>query len=463
MVDPKIGAQQRQTLIIPGENDGVSQHSNDVGAGEPPVAQGRLVDGQPWTAFQSDRSTGAPTVQTVGRSKAEAKGHLSFFGTSIPRLGDPVDAAGLIGRTTAKIIAGLFADGPLGTDAYRTSTFVNKALAVPLAKEGFAHFGGTNVYHPGLGNTEVGPANIGRLAQYGQEVVIAFANPGVGAEREVRSLESLRNKGELPERLADLEHLPLELREKIKVVGSPEPIMISHNDAADVLLGHLDTLGKKGVSVTAHSQGTLAAVQARAAATRAGHSDVFKNLNGITPPLEGSPVSNETLLGAFTEIAGLTGAEFADAVNKLDPDDRAIQGLGKLADLHLDTSVVGRVRSGAKESENVRGLFGGLLGTSAVISIQAKASNLVRGLPLLSRKTVGNPALLKSIGLSEKDAQSDNDGMVTVGSMAHGKRLVVIDDPLRSSPNARYEDSISLDHAGAAEVLVIDAIARALD
>ncbi len=366
---------------------------------------------------------------TPGSYSAGAKSQpISIFGHELKRIAPPIVLQNAFEHALANTLSGLFSDGPvLGNDVYRTKAAVEAALADPLASDNAGALKGTTVYRPGLGNTKVGPGVIGRLAQYSDEVIIAYANPGTKPEDF-----TVRKASELPAPPPGLEHLPPELLAKVSITGSPEPIMISYLQASDVLLEQLATIGKKGINIVAHSQGGDDAVKGRARLEQAGMPDVVRKLYTLATPFEGSLVSSDPFAAAM-HLPHLQATEAAAALN---PGDMTEQMVSVLARTMVDVSFVAQIDHHRQGYGETRGVF--------------KATHaLLAGGSHVAGDTYPDLRHLKALGLSREEAEARGDGMVQTASQLHGKRIAEL-------------PGISLDHASVAEVpQVIDAIVLA--
>lgn len=353
---------------------------------------------------------------------------ITIFGQELKRIAPPIVLQNSFEHALANTLSGLFSDGPvLGNDVYRTKASVDAALAEPLTPDPSGALKGTTVYRPGLGNTKVGPGVIGRLAQYSDEVIIAYANPGTKPEDF-----KVRKASELPVPPPGLEHLPPELLAKVSIIGSPEPIMVSYLQASDGLLEQLATIGKKGINIVAHSQGGDDSVKARARLEQAGLPDVVRKLYTLATPFEGSLVSSDPFAAAM-HLPHLQATEAAAALNS---GAMTEQMVAVLARNMVDVSFVAQIDHHREGYAETRGLF---KGTHALLA----------GGSHIAADTYPDLRHLKALGLTREEAEARGDGMVQTASQLHGKRIAEL-------------PGVSLDHASVAEVSkVIDAIVAA--
>jgi hypothetical protein len=362
----------------------------------------------------------------IGRNAVGGRREIKVFGESIPRIA-PIRDPLAIEDGIASLLGGLFANRGLLGDGdkirdYRDVASMTAAMAQPKVVEG-APLGPLTIFRPGLGNTAPGPAQIARLAQYTDKLVIAYANPGDAAEQRLRAATEV-----------DGVPLPPELRGKVFIIGSPKNLMISFEQGSDLFLEQLEKmrrsplldgidLAKSKATVVAHSQGGLDSLLTRRRLDDAGLGDTFGKLVTLATPYRGSPIANEDMAGLLTEIGERAfGLQSTGAVNALDPDyvaKRVGDGDQRLVDL----SLVGQTESGKDGRGDIRTFF---KISDAAIEVMRSLASLFKG----------------------RDVR-ENDGLVTVSSQKFGKDVLVLDK--------------SYDHAGIAEdPSIIDQLVKRL-
>jgi hypothetical protein len=374
--------------------------------------------------FQQDarRDSGAIDAHGIGRASIKSGG-VRVFGATIDRVAPPFRDVGFIQRGLANVLGDLFANRGLlktpGIETYRSEAAVAAAMEKPLVP--IASLGETVIFRPGLGNTAPGPAQIARLAQYTDRVIIAYANPGTADEQRVRPVDEV-----------DGVKLPDSLRGKVFAIGSPKNVMISYEQASDLFIKQLSVMQKsplipgaadqiKGATVVAHSQGGLDAMLTRKRLEEAGVDHPFGKLITLATPFRGSPVSNETMAGVFSEIGERAlHMQSMGAINALDPD-YVKHRITDADQRFVDLSLIGSTNAGEAGRDDLR-------------------------IPFRVTKTAIGAVKTFARMFQGPDAQS-NDGLVTVASQTFGVNKHVL--------------TKSYDHAGIAEdPAVIDVIAQ---
>jgi hypothetical protein len=362
------------------------------------------------------------STEKVGRHALPKRG-IALFGTTIPAVARPIELPVLLERGVAKLLGDVFRNrGPFSNEGriedYRNDAAVQKALADPLAAPR-GILGPLTIFRPGLGNTAPGPAQIARLAQYTDKLVIAYANPGSGDEAKLRPITEV-----------DGVQLPPELQGKIWAIGSPTNLMISFEQASDLFLQQLESMRVQGLdlrdaraTVVAHSQGGLDALLTRRRLVEAGFENTFGRLVTLATPFRGSPVSDESMAGVFAELGDrLFDKQATRAINALDPDHVRRVITDRDREL-VDVSLIGQTESGREGRSDLRTFFE--ISDFAIEATKSIAS-IFKG----------------------RDVR-ENDGLVTVSSQLFGRLL------------HRLEKSY--DHAGIAEdPAVADQVARLL-
>ncbi len=346
----------------------------------------------------------------AGRTSPSGK-TMKAYGVELAPIAKPIQKPGGLDKVVATVIGDLFANrGVFGSDKiedYRSDAAVAAAVAKPKVAEG-SPLGPLTIYRPGLGNTAPGPAQIARLAQYTDKLVIAFANPGKGAEQKLRPVTEV-----------DGVALPPELLGKVFAIGSPDNIAISWEQASDLFVDQLETLRRAGIdleetpaTIWAHSQGGMDATKTRSRFEAAGKGGLFRDVFAMASPMRGSPVADEVIAGIATEAgAAMLGSQAMAAVNALDPD-YVPTSLNESEQKHLDFSLVGHMESGEAGQADLRMPF----------KITDKAIEMVK----LPAALISGDADLK-----------ENDGLVTVASQKFGRAIATLPK--------------SYDHAGVAE------------
>lgn len=380
------------------------------GAAQQPAIEQQQNSGSLFPSGDTKRGDEISTTEIGRRAIKKSGGDLSVFGAKIPRIAPAIKTPLKAENALAGLLGGLFANrGPLADNNirdYRDAASVQAAVSAPLTSpEG--SLGPLTIYRPGLGNTAPGPAQIARLAMYTDKLIIAYANPGTGAEAKLRPLTHV-----------DGVALPPEVSGKIFAIGSPENIMISWTQSSDLFLEQLEVMNRSGLelknanaTLIAHSQGGADSVATRSRLEHAGFPNVFGVLATENTPFRGSPVSDETMLGLVTELGHRTlGLQSMGAINALDPDFMK----SRIRDEHqslVDVSLVGSTDAGKNGRSDLRRFF---KVSEGAIEASKWVSSLFRG----------------------SDVR-ENDGLVTVASQKFGRNQVVLDK--------------AYDHAGIAE------------
>jgi hypothetical protein len=369
---------------------------------------------------------GEISTTKIGRNALPNPNGIEIFGSTVERIGAPIELPKKVERGIAWLLGGLFANrGPLGDgkniDDHRSTEAVRDAIADPPAA-GPNALGPLTIYRPGLGNTAPGPAQIARLAQYTGKLIIAYANPGRGEETQLRPVHEV-----------DGVLLPRELQGKVFAIGSPQNLMISFEQSSDVFLSQLDTMSKSpllggidlktsNATVVAHSQGGLDAVLTRKRLNDAGFDECFGKLGTMATPYKGSPVSDQSMFGIFAGMGErLFDLQAMGAVKKLDPE----YVWSKVKDLNdlVDVSLVGHTDAGPEGRKDLRTFF--KVSENTIEAVKSFAS------------------LFKGGDVRE------NDGLVTIASQLFGK--------------IQHRLTKAYDHAGIAEdPKVIDQMAALL-
>jgi hypothetical protein len=227
--------------------------------------------------------------------------------------------------------------------ANKETTPVEVAMAKPLSTSEVtgetAHFDGTTLFRPGLGNIAPSAASLFRMAQYCDKLVLAYeCTDGTDASK----LRPLTEYKGVP--------VPPELRGKLFAVGSADHRLQDGKRGAGVLIDQLNQLAIDGakyglqsdhLNVVAHSQGNIETVLARATLAAHGFPDVIAQHNALAPALRGSFFAdNELVVGQGELVGGKVGA---DAIRHLQPD-WAEANVPELMRKTVDTAFFGTCR-----------------------------------------------------------------------------------------------------------------------
>jgi hypothetical protein len=302
---------------------------------------------------------------------------------------------------------------------YRGAAAAYQSMFEPLVRDNAGRpvrLGSLVIYRPGMGNVIASPAQIFRMAQYADRVVIAYTNPHYPSYNSLWKVYQIGNVS-----------VPSALQGRIYAIGHPDYLYVSYDQSSDILLEQIDRMHddadylgidvlESRATVIAHSQGPLDVALARERLEEAGFGSTIGRVVSIAGSFRGgamlaTPIS-ETFAGQAEWLAGSQGRLVADTLMPARCQAIFTPARRRLIDLALVGSVTPPV---VGRRGNIRTLFEYLVSYLAV-SLPGEAS----------------------------------DGMVSVSSAAYGREVVRLAKPY--------------DHAGMLEdPAVVDEIARNLD
>jgi hypothetical protein len=207
----------------------------------------------------------------------------------------------------------------------------------------------TVIYRTGLSNVPPSAANLFRLAQHCDKLVLMSSiDDGTCASR-------LRPLGE-DEGLTYLgAPIPQELRGKLFVMGRRDCVLQDYKAGASVLIRQLDTLRAQGaelgidtdkITMVAYSQGNIETVLTRLVLAANGYPDVIKRHIAVAPTLRGSLLAdNDALLDLLGRLSGGEAGERAIASE--DPDT-VEENVPELMRSTVDLGYLGLIDHGTK-------------------------------------------------------------------------------------------------------------------
>ena len=222
---------------------------------------------------------------------------------------------------------------------------MQRPLAVSAKTGKPVHLEGTTLYRPGLGNVPPSPANLFRIAQHADKVVLMYAFDDGTKASELRALDDYNGTP-----------VPPELKGKLFAVGRPDRVLQTARAGTGVLIEQLERvhqgaqrfgLNLDSVTAIAHSQGNIEVALARLVLAAHGHNNVINRHIALSPAVRGSLVADSS---PVFDLIGWASASFdgaaRNAINDLDPDAVAAI-LPEFLRTTVDLSVLG-LTSGPK-------------------------------------------------------------------------------------------------------------------